>query len=59
MSKIYIVLMLITDFLSDPTLSKIQAGISDTNLILILGANTPNVSGKSILEEYNECITGS
>lgn len=28
-----------TDFLSDPTLSDIQAGINDTDLILIL---TPN-----------------
>ena len=35
-----------TDFLCDPILSKIQAGIGDTNPIPILCANTHNVSGK-------------
>ena len=36
-----------TNVLSHPILCKIQAGISDTNPIPILCANTPNVSGKS------------
>ena len=36
-----------TDFLSDPILSKIQAGIGDSDPIPIVCANTPNVSGKS------------
>ena len=35
-----------TDFLCDPILSKIQAGVGDTNPIPILCANTHNVSGK-------------
>ena len=36
-----------TDFFSDPIMTKVQAGIGDTDTILIIFANTPNVSGKS------------
>ena len=35
-----------TDFVPDPILSKIQAGIGNTDPIPILCANTPNVTGK-------------
>ena len=41
-----------TNFLSDPILSKIQAGIGDTDPMLC--ANTPNVSGKSKKSSLND-----
>ena len=34
------------NFISDPILSKVHAGIGDTDPIPILGAIAPNVSGK-------------
>ena len=45
-----------TDFLSDPILSKIQAGIGDTDPIPIICANAHNVSGKSKLTSVFQVI---